>query len=171
MNFHENTQGVRKKQEKEASGILVVGYGNAENQDDGIGPFVVGRLEEVLHVADSFRFLTRRRLTPDIAVELRYADAVFFVAATGGPLAGGWRCRKIEAETDGFYIKTNTLKPEALLGLVWSLYRRKLPAWVISVQGECFASGSGITAAARKTIDRSFSMIVEAVLDIHAKIE
>lgn len=170
MNFPLGSQYAKRGQEPEQAGILVVGYGNMQNRDDGIGPFVVERLAGVLHVADAFRFLTLPRLSPAFAMELQYASGVIFVVATEDVLAGGWHCKEVLPEPHVSTVKTNCLNPESLLGLTRSLYNKQPPAWVFLVQGERFGIGSGITPAARKRIDKAFLLIVETILDIHSKI-
>ncbi len=170
MNIPVSRQQNQDNHGPEAARILIVGCGDKQRRDDGIGPFVVERLAGVLHVSDCFRFLTKPRLSPEIAMELKYAHSVIFVVATGDVLEGGWRCSRVLPEALENHVKTDFLNPESIVGLARSSYYKKLPAWVFSVQGDAFGPGFGITPAARKRIDKMFLMIVEAVLEIHAKV-
>ena len=151
----------------ESAVTLVIGYGNRQRRDDGIGPFIVERLRRLLHVSDTFRFLTVPKLTGEMLEELSSAGLLLFVDTTVEGLENGWRCERIAPEKSLAGYQTHCLTPPILLGLLGSLYRKTPPAWMVSVQGDDFRFGDEISPVARKRVEKAFSDIVETVLRIH----
>jgi hydrogenase maturation protease len=157
------------KHQSEQNGVLIIGFGNRQCRDDGIGPYIVERLAAILHVSETFRFLVVPRLTVDVLDEMRTAGMVVFIDATAESLEKGWRCAPLTTEAYLSDFHAHQLTPAFLLEVSRLLYQKNVPAWIVSVQGEDFGPGSGITPAARKRVEKAFSSIVETVIGIHEK--
>lgn len=148
-------------------GTLIIGVGDRQRRDDGIGPFIVERLEKILHIAETFRFLTVPRLTLQIADEIHSAGVLIFFGSTVEILKEGWRCAPLVPEKVCPDFQTRHLSPALLLGVFQSLHHRNPPTWMVSVQGNNFGFGDEITPVARKRVEKAFSNIVETVLRVH----
>lgn len=167
MNCAKNSQCVHNG--TTSGGICIVGFGNRQRRDDGIGPFIVERLKAMNTMPEKLRFMVAPQLTLDLVDDLRSADAIFFVDATISPLEKGWRFEKIVAESRMSHFQTHHLSPAFLMGLLETLFNRKPMSMLVSVQGEDFGFDEGVTTLARKRADEAVSQIVEAVLRIHEK--
>jgi hydrogenase maturation protease len=128
----------------------IVGFGNARRRDDGLGPHVVGALARTLGEGAGLRFMVREQLEPDLAEDLREADEIILVDATVERLPEGWRKSIITPRLDAPPYLTHSLKPEYLLGLLGWLYDRRPACLLVSVQGEDFGMGTGLSPAAQK---------------------
>jgi hydrogenase maturation protease len=135
--------GVRYK----AHQTCIIGYGNPVRRDDGIGAFVAERLRAMLR--EGTRILTFHQLDPVLLDEVQDGDLVVFVDATGEKLGNGRQWGRVRPETAGFAHTTHHFKPSLLLSLLSSLYDKVPEAWLMSVQGEDFGHGEGLTREAQ----------------------
>ncbi len=130
--------------------MLVIGYGNELRGDDGAGVRVVEGLGEWERAG--VEGMTVVQLTPDMAEGVARRRAVVFVdAAVGqaevvvrevGPAAGrsawGHRC-----------------EPEDLLAWARGLYGRHPRAWLVTVPGERFELGAGLSPRATEGVEEA----------------
>jgi len=126
----------------------IVGYGNRHRRDDGLGPRVVAMLDEALEVKERVRLLTRHQLEPDLVEELQKAGLIILVDASAEPLPGGWSWTEIDPQPGAWPHLTHTFGPGFLIGLVDLLYQRRPPAWLVSIQGDDFSFGEGLSPGA-----------------------
>ena len=131
----------------------IIGYGNPQRRDDGIGPFVVDRLKGILRHDKGVRLLALPQLSADLVGELCEADRILFVDATAENLDGGWIWSEIYPETQLLPYLTHHIHPSYLLGLIRDLYHRSTPAWLLSIQGDDFGFGEGLSPVAEKSAE------------------
>jgi hydrogenase maturation protease len=128
----------------------IIGYGNPQRRDDGIGPSIVNRLKGVLNHKKTVGLLAVHQLGADQVEELQDAARILFVDATINALKGGRVWSKVHPETHILPYLTHHIHPSYLLGLMQSLYHRSPPAWLVSIQGYDFGFGEGLSPEAEK---------------------
>jgi hydrogenase maturation protease len=129
--------------------VVVVGYGNDLRGDDGIGPRVAAQVEALGW--PGVRALVVTQLTPELAEVLAGARLVVFVDACVGPARepvevgrGGPPERRAGGSL------THTGSPGALLALARELYGRAPETWWVTVAGEGFGLGEGLSESAER---------------------
>lgn len=131
----------------------IIGYGNPQRRDDGIGPFVVDRLKGVLKHKKGVRLSAFPQLEADLVEELCEAERILFVDATVENLDGGRTWGRVSPETRNRPYLTHHVQPSYLLGLIQALYHRSPPAWLVSIQGHDFGFGEGLSPGAEKSAE------------------
>jgi hydrogenase maturation protease len=126
---------------------LILGYGNADRQDDGVAWHVLARLARrlgraaPLEIGESFEFedlapefLFSLQLTPEMAEILADFDQICFVDAHTGSLPEDLRIVPLKA---GFQNSpfTHHMTPETLLAFTETLYGSQPSAVLISIRG------------------------------------
>lgn len=140
--------------------LCIVGYGNRERRDDGVGPWVVDGLLSQALPSDKVRLLARPQLEPDLLDELSQADAAILVDASVERLEGGISWSRVDPTKGHAPFLTHSLEPAYLLGLM-ALVHPRLPAtWLVSIQGEEFGYGQGLS---RPTEERARQVIADLV--------
>jgi len=147
--------------ESERSLPCIIGYGNPFRRDDGIGAFVAERVRTAL--GRKARVLTFHQLDPVVLDEVRDCDLVILVDATVENLGKGMRWRRVHPEGSGFSHTTHHFKPSLLLELLSSLHGREPETWLVSIQGDDFGHGEGLTRQARSRAARASREIAEFV--------
>jgi hydrogenase maturation protease len=139
----------------------IIGYGNPFRRDDGIGVFVAERLRSLL--CQGTRILTSHQLDPVLLDEVQDSDLVVFVDATGKELREGIQWDKIRPERSGFAHTTHHFKPSLLLDLLSLLHHKEPEAWLMSIQGDDFGYGEGLTDQAVARADKACRRITEFI--------
>jgi hydrogenase maturation protease len=134
-------------EKSKAHQTCIIGYGNPFRRDDGIGAFVAERLRGMLR--HGTRILTFHQLDPVVLDEVQDSDLVVLVDATGEELGDGMQWDRVRPERSGFAHTTHHFKPSLLLSLLSSLQHRVPETWLVSVQGDDFGHGEGLTKEAR----------------------
>jgi hydrogenase maturation protease len=125
--------------------ILVLGLGNPLRGDDGAGAWVAERLDDALPSDVRARLDVRLRpqLLPEMVEELADHEAVLIVdAAVEGPRVG---FRRVPTDTPGGTPSSHHFTPEALAGLAKRLWGRSPEMYLITIRGERFELGNGIS--------------------------
>ncbi len=148
----------------ESASTWIIGYGNVYRRDDGIGPYVVQQLSHQLESTGKITFGSFHQLDPALAEELQGAEVLILVDATVEPLERGLRWTRVQPEQQLSPCGTHHLKPSALAGLLEALYQRSPTMWLVSVQGEDFGHGEGLSLEAQEKAERASSEIVEFCL-------
>ena len=143
--------------------LYIVGFGNPQRRDDGIGSYIVRQLESVLKSCDTIGFLTVRHPEPSIVAELHGADQILFVDATIKVLSNGWQLNRIQPETEMLPYTTHHFTPTVILGMIKMLYGQSPPTWVLTVEGCDFGFGRRLTSTAKKRARSAISAIVGLV--------
>jgi hydrogenase maturation protease len=123
---------------------LVIGYGNTLRRDDGAGPWVAAEIES--RAWSGVRTMAVHQLAPEVAAELAAVRRVIFVDARVGPKSPPVEARRVEPR-DVLPGLTHTSEPAALLQLAQDLYGRTPEAWLVTIAGEDFGVGEGMTEA------------------------
>jgi len=142
---------------------LVIGYGNPSRRDDGVGHYVVERLERL--VGDKVATLALHQLGPELAETIKDYDLVIFVDAHAGEYAEELKMAPVEAayRPSAF---THFMNPGSLLALVKGLYREEPQAFVVSIRGYDFDFGTELSEETRKYADDAIDRIMEMVTRI-----
>lgn len=155
-------------------GILVIGYGNAYCHDDGVALYVINELrrlrgvrelqpdedglDELGHKLDSIML---HQLVPEIIPVVANYRVVVFVDAHVGTIPDEVRVVRVEEE-HGFHAVSHHMGP----GMVLKMVREKkgvAPAsYLVSVRGENFDFGFGISDKCKLSAD----VAIERILDL-----
>jgi hydrogenase maturation protease len=152
--------------------LFIVGFGNPQRRDDGIGFYIVRQLKSALKSYDKIGFLSVRHPEPSIVDTLYVADRILFVDATIKALPYGWQLNRIQPEAEALPFTTHHFTPMAILGMIKMIYGHCPPAWMLTVEGFDFGFGQGLTSSAEKRARSAISAIVrrmEANLQIPLK--
>jgi len=127
------------------SNLCIVGYGNPQRRDDGTGCYVAESLGRLLEGRKEISIRALHQLDPVIAEELKAAEALIFVDATAEEVAGGSAWGVVRPQLDALPYVTHHVKPSYLLALLKHLYRKCPKTWLVSVQGDDFGFGEGLS--------------------------
>jgi len=141
----------------------ILGYGNRQRRDDGIGPYIVEKLKGALEQKNGVRLLALPQLRADLVEDLREADRILFVDATIDNPEGGRKWRQLQPQMQVLPYLTHHIDPAFLLGLLETLYRRSACAWLVSIHGDDFGFGEGLSPEAARTADRVSLEILEYI--------
>ena len=139
----------------------IIGYGNPHRKDDGIGPYVVEQLSRELGKGTGISLRSLHQLDPVLAEELQDAEVLILVDATVEPLKRGLRWTRVQPKQDFSACDTHHLQPSVFAGLLESLYQRSPAMWLVSVQGNDFGFGEGLSLEAQEKAERASSEIVQ----------
>lgn len=154
--------------------VLVIGYGNVYCHDDGVGLHIVNALRRLKggkplqpdedgldDLGGALDAIMAHQLVPELAPVVARYDRVIFVDAHLGqiedevrviPLKKGYR----------FHAVTHHLSPEMLLWMAEEIKGSELKAYLVSVKGENFDFGLGLTEACVVRGD----LALERILDL-----
>jgi hydrogenase maturation protease len=141
----------------------IIGFGNNQRRDDGIGPFVVDRLKGPLERGKNTVLLALPQLRADLVEELQGADLILFVDATIDNLEGGRKWSKLYPEKKILPYLTHHVHPSYLLHLIQTLYHRSASGWLVSIQGNDFGFGEGLSPGAEKAAVKVISEIIQFI--------
>ena len=141
----------------------VIGYGNPHRRDDGIGIHVVESLRKSVEPREEVFIHAFHQLEPVLIDELQDADSIIFVDATVEVLKEGFGWVEVQPEKRNLPFITHHLTPSVLLGLLQSLYHRSPPTWLVSVQGEDFGFGEGLSVEAAERAERASRKIADFI--------
>ena len=136
---------------------LVLAYGNSLRQDDGFAWVAAEQLRSRPLAAD-VAILTLHQLTPELSEDLSRAEGVVFVDARTDGTPG--EIREVDVHA-GAEIPTlgHTLAPETLLALSLTLFGRVPRARLITVTGEAFGLGEGLSRVVAGAVDEAVCRI------------
>jgi len=139
----------------------VIGYGNFLRRDDGIGHYIIGRVEKAVKHIKTIHTLALHQMDPALVEELQHARVIIFVDATMDLLENGWKWVKITTEYRGPYHVTHRFDPSFFLGLIYQLYEKYPETWLVTVQGDNFEFREGLTVQAEQRACRAASEIID----------
>ncbi len=152
---------------------LVIGYGNIDRQDDGMGFYIVNRLRRHLghkplafddnglsRLGRSLDSIFIRQLVPELVETAADYDRLVFVDAHIPGDMPDLRCTRIFPE-DGMAGFTHQLHPAAFLGLLKALCDHEPPSHLLSVQGSNFDFGRGLSANAARLLEPAVGTILK----------
>lgn len=147
----------------------VIGYGNIQCKDDGIGPYVANLVDMSVKERRGIKSVSLHQLDPALLEELQYVNSIIFVDATMDVIESGWRWVKIEPEFRYFYHVVHLFDPPHLLALIQSLYHKYPETWLLTVQGDNFEFGDGLTLKAEERACSAAAEIVCFLDNLHGK--
>jgi hydrogenase maturation protease len=133
-----------------SSDFWIIGYGNPQRRDDGIGPYIVNRLQPLFKHRKDVHLLALHQLEPDIIDTLKTADTLVFVDASVEALPEGRHWIEVQPEFNTMPFLIHESAPAFILGLLQCLYHRHPKVWMVSVAGNDFGFGNGLSSGARK---------------------
>ncbi|WP_319408585.1 hydrogenase maturation protease [uncultured Desulfosarcina sp.] len=150
--------------ETTTSEYWIIGYGNTQRRDDGIGPYVVNRLRPLVANRRDVHLRVSHQLEPDWIEPLKNATTILFVDAAIQRGVPGRRWTAIQPELKPMVCLGHQLTPAFILGWLLCLYRRCPTAWLVTVEGNDFGFGSGLSPVARKRAEQVIGEITALVL-------
>jgi hydrogenase maturation protease len=141
--------------------VLVVAWGNPLREDDGVAWHVI----EALRALQPRPFLPPMRLrhahqlTPEMAESVSRTAGVVFVDARRDGAPGEVRCEPV-APAPATSSLAHFVSPQALLLYAEALYGRAPDAVLVSVTGERFGMGEGLSPTVRHAVPRAVRGIV-----------
>jgi len=149
------------KIKKSGSETWIIGLGNPQRRDDGLGPYVIKSLRREFGDGEIGPiFQTFCELDPAIIMDLRQAERVLFVDATPIPLDNDLYWSKVDGRLEPLPYLSHHYSPNFVLGLLHQIYRCYPETWLISIEGEDFDNGEGLTPKALERAERAVREII-----------
>ena len=151
------------------SQVLIIGYGNTLRQDDGAGAIAISRLTRSFKGGQPVETISCRQLTPEMASRLVRQRAVIFIDTSLEGEPGTVTCRRIGPQDEMSYQSAHIMNPESLLFIAKQLYGASPKAWLLTVTGERFGHGEGLSesvTSALNTLVRQAVRISERELEM-----
>ena len=155
-------------------GILIIGYGNAYCHDDGVALYIINELRRLCGIRelpadeDGLDELGRRvdsvmlhQLIPEIIPVVANYRMVFFVDAHLGSIPDKVRVVRVEEER-GFHAVSHHMSPGMVLKMVREMKGVAPVSYLVSVRGENFDFGFGIS----ETCKVSAGVAIKRILDL-----
>jgi hydrogenase maturation protease len=141
----------------------IIGYGNAHRRDDGIGPYVVNRLYPYLGGIPWVRMKSVSMLDPLLVLQMDKAKSILFIDASATYLKTGSYWVEVIPEMYCSTCLSHHIPPSFFLGILHAFLRRCPPAWLITIQGDDFGLGGGLTPDTEKRVEAALSDIVQFI--------
>ncbi|MCX7110198.1 MAG: hydrogenase maturation protease [Proteobacteria bacterium] len=133
--------------------LLIFGYGNPSRGDDALGPLLLEKLQEL--ELPGIECLTDFQLQVEHALDLDGRELALFIDAhltCQQPFA----FTQLMPESDRSYT-THAMSPSAVLQVYQDINRRPPPpAFMLSIRGERFELGEGLSSAAQANLEAAF---------------
>lgn len=141
--------------------VLVIGYGNPDRCDDGLGPALAARLAE-LNIP-GVRVDTEFQLNPEAAATVaEHEVAIFIDACLCAPPP--FFLRKLEPRANTVEFTTHALAPEGVLGIAHDVYGAPTRGYALAVRGYHFDDfGEELTKEAGANLEAAVAWLVEAL--------
>ncbi|MGA7293435.1 MAG: hydrogenase maturation protease [Terriglobales bacterium] len=155
------------------SWILIVGYGNPLRSDDGLGWRAAEELSRKLSSAENaIEVIVRHQLTPELADNIKTADAVFFIDATSSGRPGELSCKPVLRQP--WIPHSHECSPAAVLALARHLFDANPVAFAVSLCGECFDHGETLSLPVIAGLPHLIALVEKLSAEVgarHAPIE
>ncbi len=136
--------------------LIVLAWGNASRGDDGVGPLIARRINELGR--DDVRVIEDLQLHIEHVMDLRSDIPALFVDASVA-IDAGFRIEKLTPQADNS-ISTHTVSPQALLNLFQTTLGEPAPeAYLLHVCGHSFELGEEIGAATAGHIEAAWEFL------------
>ena len=158
--------------------VLVIGFGNLYCRDDGVGFYVINVLRKRLGLPElgsdddgldtlgnKVDTITLHQLVPETAPVVSNYQTVVFVDAHMGAVPEEVRVIAVQEEYC-FHAVTHQMSPGMLLAVTRRTHGRAPSGLLVSVKGEDFNFGLGLSDACRFRADRA----VEKILDLTGQV-
>lgn len=141
--------------------VLLIGLGNRDRGDNGIGWAFVEMLQSVGY--DFLDFEYREQLFVEDARLIGNYDVVIFVDASYQKFGGGFEMSRCFAAGHGFYF-SNAQAPPAMLYLAKKLYEKSPKAYLLTISGEEFEAQPSLSNEALKNLHAAVEFFNEKFL-------
>ncbi len=148
---------------KTNSGILLVGIGNTNKGDDGLGWRFVEEVESSGY--DYFDMELRSRLRAEDATLVSEYEIVIFVVAVEENLSEGFEVRTGFASGNAFFSK-QVQAPGAILFLCNTLYGKFPKAYIVAISGEAWEPEAFLSKVAQKNLQAALGYFIEQLLPV-----
>lgn len=142
---------------------LILGYGNCSRRDDGVGWFVIERLQQA--PLPDVELLTAHQLEVDQAEVISRFDNIIFVDAavpqSPRPITETIVQPRFQSHAVAHY-----LTPSDLVSLSDTLYGHVPRAFLFSIRGTDFGFGAGLSAATESWALEAMTRIARLVADL-----
>lgn len=152
---------------------LVIGYGNAYCHDDGVALYVINELRRLYGIRDlqpddegldelghEFDSVMLHQLVPEVVSLVADYSLVIFVDAHLGHLPEDVRIIKVQEE-HRFHAVTHHMSPGMILSLTRQAKGISPKGYLVSVKGENFNFGLGISVPCRLAADEAIKKILD----------
>lgn len=139
--------------------VLILGYGNTLRRDDGLG-FRAATALAMSRRPDAITALAIHQLQPELSELAAHADVVLFVDASRAGEPGQLRCRAVAPDGSGSDM-THHVSPAALLALAREIYGTVPRAFEISLCGESFEVGEGLSPGIESQLPRLIHFVAD----------
>jgi hydrogenase maturation protease len=153
--------------------ILIIGYGNVYCHDDGVALYVVNALREhsglgelqpdqdgLDELGHPFDAVMLHQLVPEMAPVINNYGTIVFVDAHTGTIADEVRVAPVREEY-GFHAVTHHLSPGMLLWMAREEKGSAPSAYLVSVKGEDFDFGLGLSESCKARADIALQKILD----------
>ena len=146
---------------------LVIGYGNPQRQDDGLGWHIAHGLNALAarRAIAPLSVIASQQLRPEHTVAIASSSAVLFVDAACQIEPGPLKPLRLESAgpQTGCHVQplSHQLWPEALLQLTWLLEGRHPPGWKLAIPGQWFGFGELLSPMAARGMEAAQVLIAQ----------
>ena len=133
--------------------LLIFGYGNPSRGDDALGPLLLEKLQEAK--LPDVEFFTDFQLQVEHALDLDGRELALFIDAHLS-CQPPFEFTQLQPESDRSYT-THAMSPASVLQVYQDInHRPPPPSFMLSIRGERFALGEGLSTAAQANLDAAF---------------
>lgn len=148
--------------------VLVCGYGNPFRTDDGVGHLLAPAVAELIASrGGEAEVRLEHQLLPEMAEEFGKYDLLAFTDARvpGTGSGKGYDIREISPDPALEGLNIHSVGPEWILALAARIWGKVPPSLLVSVEGESFDFGEGLTEACRRRMDGALAAFEEWLKD------
>lgn len=137
--------------------VIVIGYGNPGRKDDGLGPELVRRLENV-PLKDVTLDSDYQLMVEDAYNIARHDKVIFIDADINGPEP--FYFKKINPSKAYIGFSSHSVSPAVLLNLSEDLFNRKVEGYIMGIRGYTFNEfGEGLSPGAQKNLEEALKSL------------
>jgi hydrogenase maturation protease len=143
---------------------LVLACGNTLRGDDGIGPWLAEWTEDRFRTDPTVRVVSRQQWTPDLAVDIAYAESVLFIDCSAASAPGSVHLIEVLPSTPAQGLATHHFGAPELLALTRELYD-SLPrhALLLTIGAGSTGLGEEFSGPVTASLPRACMLLEETV--------
>ena len=154
---------------------LIIGYGNVYCHDDGVALYVINNLRKRLGLRDlqpdedgldelgqPIDTVLLHQIVPEVIPVIGQYQQVVFVDAHQGTIPEDVRVVRVKEEV-GFHAVTHHMSPGMLLAMARQTHHVAPEAYLVSVKGEDFDFGLGLSEACKLRAEMATQRILDLI--------